>query len=385
MTPAVPRISVLIPTHNRAEVVGFAIRSVLAQTEPDFELLVVGDGCTDATADVVTSFDDPRIKWFDLPKAEGFGHANRNIALRQAKTELVAFAAHDDLLFPDHLERLCAYFADPSVDWAYSRPLWVDYDGLMVPSTTDLRDVDQRTRFLTGYNTIPASNVVYRRRVHDEIGLWPESGRSGGDWDLWKRIVRRLGVRIGYEAEPTAAHVRANWRTGSAWNPMPDWFEFARRGSWPGSLRIRVGDGQLAQEAIWEEMSGHPAEWAASVRSGVFEALDLLEQHDRMRRKPERNATRTLGAGTRRLQLALRGNPLFDPDWYAANNPDVRAGAARQHWKTVGVHELRDPNPHFSTRAYLERYPDVRASGMDPLDHYFVFGLLEGRNAKPWD
>ena len=61
MTAADPRFSVLLPAHNHSDVVGLAIASVLAQSEPNFELLVACDGCTDATVDVVRSFADARI------------------------------------------------------------------------------------------------------------------------------------------------------------------------------------------------------------------------------------------------------------------------------------------------------------------------------------
>src|SRR3954454_21827310 len=130
-THAVPRFTVLLPTHNRADVIAYSIRSILAQTERDFELFVVGDGCTDGTAEVVAAFGDPRVHWFDLPKAPHSGYANRNIALRHANGEFIAYAQHDDLMFADHLARFREVM-ESAIAWAYSRPLWVTTDGIVV-------------------------------------------------------------------------------------------------------------------------------------------------------------------------------------------------------------------------------------------------------------
>ena len=60
------KYSILTPTHDRADVLPFAVRSVIAQTETDWELFIVGDGCTHNTAEVVAKFSDPRIRWLDL-------------------------------------------------------------------------------------------------------------------------------------------------------------------------------------------------------------------------------------------------------------------------------------------------------------------------------
>lgn len=431
-----PRYSVLLPTHNRRDVVGYAISSVLNQTEADFELLVVGDGCTDGTADVVASFRDPRIRWFDLPKAPHFGYANRNIALREARGELVGFMAHDDLLFPDHLELLGAALADDSLELAYSRPLWIADDGRIVPFAIDLRVPDQLEIFLTHHNSIPASCVAYRRSCHKRIGYWPEDNvGGGGDWALWQRIIGpSRGANLAYVPSATALHFRADWRTGATWgpDPLPAWLDVAATDVWPTALRVHMATGSTPQAVVWERISHDEASLSASVRSGIREGIDLLAwtsaarlaeadveraelqrrladaelQEGRLRAdlltatadaewaraEAERSAMRARAAeanqkasslvrrSARRLHMALGENPLFDPAWYSAHYRDVTVREARRHWRTQGAKALRDPNSWFSTRAYLERYPDVRSSRMNPLDHYYVYGTLEGRS-----
>ncbi|HWC65159.1 MAG TPA: glycosyltransferase family A protein, partial [Thermoanaerobaculia bacterium] len=94
---------VVLPTRGRANTIGFAIASVLGQTEGDFRLHVVGDGCGEATERVVAGFDDPRVAYTRFPKGPGFGYGNRNAVLRSSAAPCVAYMTDDDLMLPDHL------------------------------------------------------------------------------------------------------------------------------------------------------------------------------------------------------------------------------------------------------------------------------------------
>jgi hypothetical protein len=275
-----PRVTVVLPTHNRSEVVGYAIDSVLAQTEPDFELLVVGDGCTDDTAEVVASRRDPRIRFFDLPKAPHFGYANRNVALREARGELVGFVAHDNLVLPDHLERLSALLARTGCEWAYSRPLWVSGDGVIVPFATNLTNADELEYFLTVGNTVPATCILFRRECLDRYGYIPEDVPSAADWRYWIAILGSGGgANLAYEPIPTCLHFKASWRPtrfadsgdvqrllavadGAAW--------------WPPVLRHEVPPATLEQAVVADALRrGGPA-WTESLRAGVATVIDRL-------------------------------------------------------------------------------------------------------------
>jgi glycosyltransferase involved in cell wall biosynthesis len=299
-----PRFSVLLPTHNRADVLGYAIGSVLRQTEPSFELLIVGDGCTDGTAAVVASFRDERIRWFDLPKAPHFGYANRNIALRQARGEFIALAAHDDLLFPDHLALMGACLETKNADWAYSRPLWVSTDGTVVPFAINLTNADELAFFLNIGNHIPASCVVHRRSCLEAYGYWPEDVAEAGDWRLWTAMLDG-GARLAYCRAPTTLHFKADWRKGRTGLAAADFgVSIAEKlGGWPQALKLDIPRGVPEQRAFYEAMTNDRAGWINSVRAGTEDALERLAWVSlRQIAPPELNQEREL----RRLSQELR-------------------------------------------------------------------------------
>ena len=87
MASATPRVTVIMATWNWCEVLPFSIGSALLQTFGDFELLVVGDGCTDQSERVVAAVGDPRVRWINLPRNTGHQSAP-NEGLRQARGQL---------------------------------------------------------------------------------------------------------------------------------------------------------------------------------------------------------------------------------------------------------------------------------------------------------
>jgi glycosyltransferase involved in cell wall biosynthesis len=274
-----PRYSVLLPTHNRADVLGFAIESVLAQTEPDFELLIVADGCTDGTRDVVASLSDPRIHFFDLPKAPHFGYANRNVALREARGRLIAFAAHDDLLLPDHLALMGKLLDQNKASWGYSRPLWVSTDGIIVPFCTNLGNADELNYFLTRSNTIPAPCVVHTRAVLEQVGFWPEDANAAGDWLLWRRMLNIARHSGAYLSHPTCLHFSAKWKQSrfSASDVVQVLLNIADNDPcWPSIMRHTPSGGEPEQAALWRAIKAGGDPWISALRMATNAVIDRI-------------------------------------------------------------------------------------------------------------
>jgi hypothetical protein len=201
-----PRVTVIIATFNWSSVLRYSIASVLRQTMPDFELLVVGDGCTDDSEQVVASFADPRVRWINLPANSGHQSAPNNEGLRQARGALIAYLGHDDLWLPHHLEVHVAAMDASSAGMTHSLLLWIDpHDA--APWVVMPRPEDGAWG--------PPSCTVHRRSVTEGLGGWRNYRELDvtPEIDLWRR-ARDAGSKFHFVPRLTAIKFPASVRRG---------------------------------------------------------------------------------------------------------------------------------------------------------------------------
>jgi glycosyltransferase involved in cell wall biosynthesis len=226
-----PAVSIVVATYNRSNVLALAIESAIAQTHEDWQMHVVGDACTDDTAEVVASFGDPRIGFRNLPVNHGDQSVPNNHGVASAGGRFIAFLNHDDLWFPDHLERCLAWLDQSAADGVYapagivgtdgSVELWPSWSGQFEPTRVQA----------------PASGWLIRRETIDRVGPW--RGRHecfdipSRDWLL---RARRTGASIDQLPYLTVLAPQSGARPGS----------YARR-----------DDAELRE--LWTQMRGDPS------------------------------------------------------------------------------------------------------------------------------
>jgi hypothetical protein len=115
-----PLVSVIIPTYNYSSVLKYAVQTVLWQTFEDFELLVMGDGCTDDSEAVVAAFGDARVQWHNLPENSGSQSMPNNTGIERARGKYIAYLGHDDLWRPNHLQALVDVMDSSGADLAHT-------------------------------------------------------------------------------------------------------------------------------------------------------------------------------------------------------------------------------------------------------------------------
>jgi len=183
-----PKVSALMTVCNGARWLEASVRSVLEQDFPDFELVVIDDGSTDATPEILAGFNDPRLRVFRVPRAGRTPALNKGLVL--ARGEYVAIVDSDDISLPSRFREQAA-FLDDNPDYvmvgsAYGRigPDGEDLGADKVP--TD--DAGIRSA-LAGGNQFMHGSVMFRADVVLGIGGYREFFRYSQDYDLWLRLV----------------------------------------------------------------------------------------------------------------------------------------------------------------------------------------------------
>lgn len=183
-------VSVVIPTHNRAAFLPDAIHSVLKQTASPLELVVVDDGSTDATRDLVTDLRDARVRY--LYQEHAGVSAALNQGWRQAKGEWVARLDSDDCWRPEFLEVIMQLArANPNCALAYARAQWMDISGNPRAQILGTREKfpGQTLKSILYGDFIAPMAVVIRRTALERVGGYDESLIANEDWDLWIRLA----------------------------------------------------------------------------------------------------------------------------------------------------------------------------------------------------
>ncbi|MDZ7288429.1 MAG: glycosyltransferase [candidate division KSB1 bacterium] len=191
-------ISVIIPTFNRATFLREAIDSVLAQTEQDFELIVVDDGSTDQTRELIAEYGG-RVRY--LYQSNRGVSAARNLGIRHATGKLIAFLDSDDLWLPKKLARQVKWLAaHPSTMLCHTDEIWIRRGVRVNQKKIHAKSGGWIYPMCLPRCIISPSSVVMRRELFDVVGVFDEQLPVCEDYDLWLRVTPRL--EVGFIPEP---------------------------------------------------------------------------------------------------------------------------------------------------------------------------------------
>lgn len=191
---AEPAVTVLMAVHNGEKFLENAIRSILSQSFGHFEIVIVDDASSDRSAEILASYDDPRIRILTNPTNVGLTKS-LNIGLAASRARLIARLDADDLAQPERLAAQVEFMNDhPEIPLVGTRVILIDSDGKRRGSAADLRATSSlaiRWQLIFG-NPFAHSSVMFRKDViHTEMNGYDERFVYNQDFELWSRLLRR--------------------------------------------------------------------------------------------------------------------------------------------------------------------------------------------------
>lgn len=217
-----PLVSVCIASYNHERFIRQTLDSALAQTYKNLEIVVVDDGSSDGSLELLESYarQHPSIRVFTHPNRSNKGiSATTNFAVEKSRGQYLAFLGSDDVWCADKLERQLPLFDDdPKIGLVCSRSYIIDEAGQRVPEVTIGTDVSNDPDVLVRMirvNQIAALTVVVRRECFEQLGLFDAAVYS--DWEMWMRIMAHW--KVGFIDEPLAFYRVHSYNTSIGIKP----------------------------------------------------------------------------------------------------------------------------------------------------------------------
>lgn len=195
------KVSIIIPTYNRAESIGTSIQSILDQTWQNYEIIVVDDGSTDNTRQIVENYVDDRIRYIYMEKNGGASRA-RNIGIELAESDFIAFLDSDDEWLPEKLQKQMKVMleAPKTVGMVYCRMKGTKKDGTTLICPEPWRPIEKLQGNillpLLEENVIGTPAVLVRRECLKQTGVFDENLKCIEDWELVLRIAEKWQIEF---------------------------------------------------------------------------------------------------------------------------------------------------------------------------------------------
>lgn len=222
-----PKVSVLIPVFNNAPYLRAAIDSILVQTFDDFELLVIDDGSSDQSLELLNAYSDARVRVYSRPNRGMV--ATRNELIERSSGELIAIMDADDISHPERLATQVEFLAtNPGVGAVGTRGRFIDPDGDELSDFNDCITHTQITEALmvTALGIINPSSMI-RRTVIEDVGYYRPEFTYSDDLDMWLRIGEKYKLQnidkvlFYYRVhEKNASHLKSAEQRQAAWRAV---------------------------------------------------------------------------------------------------------------------------------------------------------------------
>jgi glycosyltransferase involved in cell wall biosynthesis len=307
-----PKVSVITPVYNGESYIDTAINSLLSQTLQDWELIVVDDGSTDSTPQILEKFKDQRIR---IIRQQNAGEARaRNVGLHNVTGEYVALLDADDFYFPTALEELSAFLdSHPQYDVVYSDGQICDEQDRFLMTLTEVRPgiytgkILEKVVISSSVVTVPVCTMTRQSKILEHCVRFDPNLVIGPDWDFWIQLA--VHVNFGYLNKITC-----KYRIHTA------------------NISRTTASEKRKKDQIYRRMKIMNAEWFDRLSSGTQELffLDLL--------------TNTLAGDSASQQQILQ----------SARFAGIAVSKRADLWRMVGIDALKNGTDPVEVQSYLE-------------------------------